>query len=84
MFDDSEDYQEKDNTTVNYREEVIKLINDSRIKHTVKWAEKASDEKLEKTHSKYLASQLDKTNELLTDRYTYNTIFRTDGKFRAC
>lgn len=67
MFDDSEDHQENDNTTVNYREEVLKLINEGRIKHTVKWAEKASDDKLEKTYANYLASQLDETNEDITD-----------------
>lgn len=67
MFDDSEDHQENDNTTVNYREELLKLINEGRIKHTVKWAEKASDDKLEKTYANYLASQLDETNEHITD-----------------
>ena len=67
MFDESEDYQENDNTTVNYREEVLKLINEGRIKHTVKWAEKASDEKLVKTYTNYLASQLDETNEHITN-----------------
>ena len=64
MFDDSE---ENDNTTLNYREEVIKLINEGKIKHTVKWAEKASDEKIEKTYANYLTSQLDETNELIAD-----------------
>ena len=64
MFDNSE---ENDNTTLNYREEVKKLINEGKIKHTVKWAEKASDEKLEKTYANYLASQLDETNEHIAD-----------------
>ena len=45
MFDDS---KENDNTTLNYREEVIKLINEGKIKYTVKLAEEASDEKLKK------------------------------------
>ena len=62
MFD-----EENDNTTLNYREEVIKLINEGKIKHTVKWAEKASDEKLEKTYVNDLASQLDETNEHIAD-----------------
>ena len=62
MFD-----EENDNTTLNYREEVIKLINEGKIKHTVKWAEKASDEKLEKTYANYLTSQLDETNEHIAD-----------------
>ena len=65
MFDDSE---ENDNTTLNYREEVLKLINVGKIKHTVKWAEKASDGKqLEKTYANYLASQLDETNEHIVE-----------------
>ena len=62
MFD-----EENDNTTLNYREEVIKLINEGKIKHTVKWTEKASDEKLEKTYANYLTSQLDETNEHIAD-----------------
>ena len=45
---DEENYQEE---TVNYRKEVLKLINEGRIKHTVKWAEIASDDKLEKTYA---------------------------------
>ena len=73
---DEENYQEK---TVNYRKEVLELIYNGRIKHTVKWAEKASDEKLEKTYTNYLSTQLDETNELLTD-----AIFRTDDNSRAC
>ena len=42
---------------------MIKLINEGKIKHTVKWAKKASDEELEKTYANYLTSQLDETNE---------------------
>ena len=62
MFD-----EENDNTTLNYREEVIKLINEGKIKHTLKWAKKASDEKLEKIYANYLTSQLDETNEHIAD-----------------
>ena len=50
----SDDYQE----TANYREEVLKLINEGRIKHTVKWAENASDETLGKIYKNYPTKQL--------------------------
>ena len=59
----SDDYQE----TANYREEVLKLINEGRIKHTVKWAENASDETLEKIYKNYLTKQSDDTKEQITD-----------------
>ena len=59
----SYDYQK----TVNYREEVLKFINEGGIKHTVKWAEKASDETSEKIYINYLTKQLDEANEHITD-----------------
>ena len=52
---------------VNYREEVLRLIGEGKIRHTNKFVEKASEETLEKIYKNYLAKQLDETNEHVTD-----------------
>ena len=52
---------------VNYREEVLRLIAEGKIKQTTKYVEKASDETLEKIYKSYLAKQLDETNEHIAD-----------------
>ena len=52
--------------TVNYREEILRLIAEGKIKHTTKYVEKASDETLEKIYRGYIAKQLDETNEQIT------------------
>ena len=52
--------------TVNYREEILRLIAEGKIKHTTKYVEKASDETLEKIYKGYIAKQLDETNEQIT------------------
>ena len=48
---------------VNYREEILRLVSEGKIKHTAKYVEKQSDESLEKIYRNYLARQLDETNE---------------------
>ena len=48
---------------VNYREEILRLVSESKIKHTTKYIEKQSDESLEKIYRNYIAKQLDETNE---------------------
>ena len=53
--------------TVNYREEVLKLVDEGKIRHTSKYVGKASDETLEKIYKNYLSKQLDETNEHVTD-----------------
>ena len=58
---------EEETETVNYREEVLKLVAEGKIKQTNKYIEKASDKTLEKIYKSYLAKQLDKTNEHITD-----------------
>ena len=50
--------------TVNYREEILRLVAEGKIKHTTKFIEKASDETLEKIYKGYIAKQLDETNEI--------------------
>ena len=48
---------------VNYREEILRLVSEGKIKHTTKYVEKQSDESLEKIYRNYIAKQLDETNE---------------------
>ena len=49
--------------TVNYREEIQRVVVEGKIKHTTKYIEKASDETLEKIYRKYITEQLDETRE---------------------
>ena len=51
---------------MNYREEILRLVAEGKIKHTTKFIEKASDETLEKIYRGYIAKQLDETNEKIT------------------
>ena len=53
--------------TINFREEVLRLVNEGKVKHTAKYVEKATDETLEKIYKNYLAKQLDETNEHVAD-----------------
>ena len=53
--------------TGNYREEVLRLIAEGKIKHTTKYVEKASDETVEKIYKNYLTKQLDETNYHIAD-----------------
>ena len=59
--------EEQETTTINYREEVFRLVNEGKIKRTAKYVEKATDETLEKIYKNYLAKQLDETNEHVAD-----------------
>ena len=58
-----EEYQE----VVNYREEILRLVAEGKIKHTTKYVEKASEETLEKIYKNYILKQLDETNEQITN-----------------
>ena len=57
----------EEETTINYREEVLRLANERKIRNTVKYVEKASDETLEKIYKDYLAKHLHETNEHVAD-----------------
>ena len=57
----------EEETTVNHRKEVLRLVGEGKIRHTNKYVEKASDETLEKIYKNYLAKQLDETNEHVAD-----------------
>ena len=58
---------EEDVETVNYREEVLRLVAEGKIKQTSKYVEKASDETVGKIYKNYLTKQLDETNEHIAD-----------------
>ena len=53
---------EEEGETVNYGEEVLRLVAESKIRHTTKYVEKASDETVEKIYKNYLTKQMDETN----------------------
>ena len=59
---------EREEEPVDYREEVLRLIAEGKIKHTTKYVEKTSDETLEsiKIYKAYVTKQLDETNEQIT------------------
>ena len=59
--------KEEEEETVNYREEVLRLVAEGKIKHTAKYVEKASDETVEKIYKSYLTKQLDETNDHIAD-----------------
>ena len=61
-----------DEQEVNYREEVLRLIAEGKIKHRVKYVEKASDETVEKMYKSYLTKQLDETNDHIADTLINN------------
>ena len=52
---------EEEGETVNYREEVLRLVAEGKIKHTTKYVEKLSDEKVERIYRDYLAKNLEIT-----------------------
>ena len=52
---------------VNYKEEVLRLVAEGKIKQTYKYIEKAPDETLEKIYKNFLTKQLDETNEHIAD-----------------
>ena len=58
---------EEEEETVNYREKVLRLVAEGKVKHTTKYVEKASDEVVEKIYKNYLAKQLDETNDHIVD-----------------
>ena len=61
------DYDGKEEENINYRGEVLRLIEEGKVKCTRKYIEKQSDESLEKIYRNYIAKQLDETNEQITN-----------------
>ena len=52
---------------VNYKDEMLRLVAEGKIRHTTKYVEKASDETVEKIYKNYMAKQMDETNEVVTN-----------------
>ena len=59
--------EEEETQEVKYREEVLRLVAEGKMKQTTKYVEKASDETLEKIYKSYLAKQLDETNKRIAN-----------------
>ena len=59
--------EEENQNAINYREEILRLVAEGKIKHTTKYVEKASDETLEKIYQGYISKQLDQTNEQIAN-----------------
>ena len=65
-MDFNEDTSEQPTTTVNYKEELLRLAAEKKIKHTEKYIQKASYETLEKIYHEYRRQELDEVNEQIT------------------
>ena len=55
--------EEEGRESVNYREEVLKLVAEGKIRHTAKYVEKSPDEKVERIYRDYIAKNLEETND---------------------
>ena len=56
----------KDETT-SYKEELLRLVAEKKIKYTAKYIGKATDETLKKIYDDYQRQELDEVNEQVTD-----------------
>ena len=59
--------EEEGRETVNYRDEVLRLVAEGKIRHTTKYVEKLSDEKVKRIYGDYLAKNLEETNDHITN-----------------
>ena len=59
--------EEEGRETVNYREEVLRLVAERNIRHTAKYVEKSPDEKVEKIYGDYIAKNMEETNDHITN-----------------
>ena len=50
-----------------YKEELLRLVAEKKIKHTAKYIESATDETLKKIYDDYKLQELDEVNEKVTD-----------------
>ena len=50
-----------------YKEELLRLVAEKKIKHTVKYIENATDETLKKIYEDYQRQELDEVNDQVTD-----------------
>ena len=50
-----------------YKEELLRLVSEKKIKHTAKYIENATEETLKKIYEDYQSKELDEVNEKVTD-----------------
>ena len=50
-----------------YKEELLRLVSEKKIKHTAKYIENATEETLKKIYDEYQRQELDEVNEKVTD-----------------
>ena len=50
-----------------YKEELLRLVAEKKIKHTAKYIENATEETLKKIYEDYQSKELDEVNEKVTD-----------------
>ena len=50
-----------------YKEELLRLVTEKKIKHTAKYIENATEETLKKIYEDYQSQELDEVNEKVTD-----------------
>ena len=50
-----------------YKEELLRLVSEKKIKHTAKYIENATEETLKKIYEDYQSKGLDEVNEKVTD-----------------
>ena len=50
-----------------YKEELLRLVANKKIKHTAKYIENATEETLKKIYEDYQSKELDEVNEKVTD-----------------
>ena len=50
-----------------YKEELLRLVVEKKIKHTAKYIENATEETLKKIYEDYQSKELDEVNEKVTD-----------------
>ena len=55
------------NEQFSYREKVLKLVKEGKIKRSVKFIGKANDEKREEIYNEYKANQLEEVNQRITE-----------------
>ena len=59
--------EEEGRQTVNYREEVLRLVAERNIRHTAKYVEKSPGKKVEQIYRDYIAKNLEETNDHITN-----------------
>ena len=59
--------EEEGMESVTYREEVLRLVAEGKIRHTAEYVEKSPDKKVERIFRDYIAKNLEETNDHITN-----------------